>query len=380
MSQTITIDPVTRIEGHGKITIQLDAQGEVEDAHFHVTQVRGFEKFSQGRPFYEMPAHDGAHLRHLPGLPPAGVGQGLRSHHVGAHSAHRRAAAPRDEPGADRAVARAELLPSVVSRPAARHGVGPGAAAHLRRRGGKPELGRAGIGLRRFGQQIIELLGSKRIHTGWVVPGGVTEPLSAAKRDEMLAMLPEAYANVSLALAAYKQIADRFQQEISVFANFPSSYLGLINEDESIEFTDGALRLIGPKGDIIEDGITAQRFTEVIGEAVETLQLYEVRLLQAARVSRGQLSRRPAGTAEHRQDDGDAEGRPGTGRVQAARCRAGGELVLLSPCAAGRGALRHREDRAAFLPIRRSSTSTCAQPPASTVWKAQGRSKRRAAR
>ena len=56
MSQTITIDPVTRLEGHGKITIQLDSQGQVEDAHFHVTQVRGFEKFSEGRPFYERPS------------------------------------------------------------------------------------------------------------------------------------------------------------------------------------------------------------------------------------------------------------------------------------------------------------------------------------
>ena len=56
MSQTITIDPVTRLEGHGKITIQLNGQGEVDDAHFHVTQVRGFEKFSEGRPFYEMPS------------------------------------------------------------------------------------------------------------------------------------------------------------------------------------------------------------------------------------------------------------------------------------------------------------------------------------
>jgi len=56
MSQTITIDPVTRLEGHGKITIQLNGQGEVEDAHFHVTQVRGFERFSEGRPFYEMPS------------------------------------------------------------------------------------------------------------------------------------------------------------------------------------------------------------------------------------------------------------------------------------------------------------------------------------
>src|ERR1700689_2976993 len=56
MSQTITIDPVTRLEGHGKITIHLNDQGEVENANFHVTQVRGFEKFSEGRPFYEMPS------------------------------------------------------------------------------------------------------------------------------------------------------------------------------------------------------------------------------------------------------------------------------------------------------------------------------------
>jgi NAD-reducing hydrogenase large subunit len=82
-------------------------------------------------------------------------------------------------------------------------------------------------------------------------------------------MLPEAYANLKLALTAYKQIAGTFKQEIEVFANFPSNYLGLINEDESIEFTDGALRLIDPKGAIIEDGMTASRFTEVIGEAVE---------------------------------------------------------------------------------------------------------------
>ena len=56
MSQTITIDPVTRLEGHGKITIYLDDKGEVENAQFHVTQVRGFERFAQGRPFYEMPS------------------------------------------------------------------------------------------------------------------------------------------------------------------------------------------------------------------------------------------------------------------------------------------------------------------------------------
>jgi NAD-reducing hydrogenase large subunit len=133
----------------------------------------------------------------------------------------------------------------------------------------KPELGRAGIALRRFGQSIIELLAGKRVHPGWVVPGGVTEPLAAAKRDKILAMIPEAYANIGLALGAYKKIADTFKAEIGVFANFPSNYLSLINEDESIEFTDGALRLIDAKGKTIEEGITASRYAEVIGEAVE---------------------------------------------------------------------------------------------------------------
>jgi NAD-reducing hydrogenase large subunit len=133
----------------------------------------------------------------------------------------------------------------------------------------KPELGRAGIALRRIGQSIIELLGDKRVHPGWVVPGGVTEPLSPEKRDKILAMLPEAYSSVGLALGAYKQIAGTFQPEIEVFANFPSNYMSLISEEESIDLTDGALRLIDATGKIIEDGITASRYTEVIGEAVE---------------------------------------------------------------------------------------------------------------
>ena len=269
MTQTITIDPVTRLEGHGKITIQLNGQGEVEDAHFHVTQVRGFERFSQGRPFYEMPAlmaricgicpvshliasakaceaimsvkipHTAAQLRRMLNL-----AQMVQSHALSFFY-----------------LASPDLLLGMESDPAARHIFGVVAS--------KPQLGRAGIALRRFGQHIIELLGNKRIHPGWVVPGGVTEPLAPAKRDEILAMLPEAYANIGLALAAYKQIADSFKPEIEVFANFPTNYLGLINEDESVEFTDGTLRLIDPKGNIIEDGIDANRFSQVVGEAVE---------------------------------------------------------------------------------------------------------------
>ncbi|HKD62314.1 MAG TPA: Ni/Fe hydrogenase subunit alpha [Terracidiphilus sp.] len=269
MSQTITIDPVTRLEGHGKITIQLNGHGEVEDAQFHVTQVRGFERFSEGRPFYEMPGlmaricgicpvshlitsakaceaimsvripHSAAQLRRMLNL-----AQMIQSHALSFFY-----------------LSSPDLLLGMEADPKVRHIFGVV--------GAKPNLGRAGIALRRFGQHIIELLGHKRIHPGWVVPGGVTEPLSAAKRDEILAMMPEAFQSTKLALAGYKQIVDNFRPEIEVFANFPSNYLGLVNEDDSIEFTDGALRLIDGTGRIIEDGITAARSTEIIGEAVE---------------------------------------------------------------------------------------------------------------
>ena len=269
MSQTITIDPVTRLEGHGKITIQLDGKGQVEDAHFHVTQVRGFERFSEGRPFYEMPSLMAricgiCPVSHL--LASAKACEAIMSVRIPHTAAQLRRMLNMAQLVQSHALSffhlsSPDLLLGMEADPKIRNIFGVIAA--------KPELGRAGIGLRRFGQHIIELLSGKRIHTGWVVPGGGTEPLTSAKRDEILAMLPEAYVNIGLALAAYKQIADRFQQEIEVFANFSSNYLGLINEDESIEFTDGLLRLINPQGKIIEDGISATRFTEAIGEAVE---------------------------------------------------------------------------------------------------------------
>ncbi len=269
MTQTITIDPVTRLEGHGKITIQLNGQGEVEDAHFHVTQVRGFEKFSEGRPFYEMPSL----MARICGICPvshlvasAKACEAIMSVRIPHTAAQLRRMLNLAQTVQSHALSffylsSPDLLLGMEADPKVRHIFGVVAA--------KPELGRAGIALRRFGQHIIELLGNKRIHPGWVVPGGVTEPLAAAKRDEILAMLPEAYHSIKLALAAYKQIADSFRAEIEVFANFPSNYLGLVNDDDSIEFTDGALRLIDPAGKTIEDGITAARFTEAVGEAVE---------------------------------------------------------------------------------------------------------------
>ncbi len=166
MSQTITIDPVTRLEGHGKITIHLNDQGEVEDAHFHVTQVRGFERFCEGRPFYEMPSL----MARICGICPvshliasAKACEAIMSVRIPHTAAQLRRMLNLAQMVQSHALsffylASPDLLLGMEADPKVRNILGVAAA--------KPELGRAGVGLRRFGQSIIEMLADKRIHPG----------------------------------------------------------------------------------------------------------------------------------------------------------------------------------------------------------------------
>ncbi len=269
MSRTIVIDPVTRLEGHAKITLKTNGAGGVEEAYFHVTQVRGFEKFCEGRPFYEMPSI----MARICGICPV-------SHLIASAKACEAIQAVVIPPTAVKLrgllnlaqmiqshalsffyLSSPDLLLGMDSDKAVRNIFGVVKSM--------PEVGRAGVQLRRFGQQIIEILGKKRIHPGWVVPGGVTEPLTIPRRDEILAMIPDACVSIMLALDAYKQIADRFQEEAAVFANFPSMFLGMVTEDGGLEFTDGLLRLIDKTGDVVADGMDAAAFDREFGEAVE---------------------------------------------------------------------------------------------------------------
>jgi len=122
MTQQIVIDPVTRIEGHAKITLQLDEAGHVQDAHFHVTQLRGFEKFCEGRPFHEMPSL----MARICGICPvshlmasAKACDALMAVHIPYTARHLRRIM---KPGADYPVARPELFLSLIAGPVARHG------------------------------------------------------------------------------------------------------------------------------------------------------------------------------------------------------------------------------------------------------------------
>ena len=269
MTQTITIDPVTRIEGHSKITIKLDDDGQVDVARLHITQFRGFEKFTEGRPFQEMPSLTArtcgiCPISHL--LASAKACDDLMAVTIPASSAMLRRVINFGQLIQSHALSffhlsSPDLLLGMDADPAERNILGVAAKF--------PELAKDGIWLRKFGQQLIERLSGKRIHPTWIVPGGVNQPLSEAARDEILAELPQAMAVARQTLDWFKPVVGSFQAEIDSFANFPSLFLALVGPDGAIEHYDGLLRVVDAQRNIVADKIEAKDYATYIGEAVE---------------------------------------------------------------------------------------------------------------
>jgi NAD-reducing hydrogenase large subunit len=269
MSRTIVIDPITRIEGHSKVTIQLDDRGEVADAHFHVTQFRGFERITQGRPVHELPSI----MARICGICPV-------SHLVASAKAVDDIMAV-DPPPTGEDLRRLINLGQIVqsnalsffhlSSPDLLFGfdADPGKRHIVAVARENPGLAHDGIGLRRWGQRIIELLGGKRIHPSGIVPGGVAEPLRAEVRDEILAGVPEAIAATQRALAWYTAEMVRWEEEAATFGDFRSAFMGLVDAQGNIDHYGGWLRVIDADGGILADRLDPRRFHEVIGEAAE---------------------------------------------------------------------------------------------------------------
>ena len=154
-----------------------------------------------------------------------------------------------------------DLLLGMDSDPAKRNIFGVAAA--------KPEIARDGIRLRQFGQQIIEMLGGKRIHPAWVVPGGVNEPLTAERRDKMLGMLPQSFDIIQRTLDWFPALLPKFKEEASLLGDFPSLFMALVNAEGGWEHYDGKLRVIDATGKILTEGLDPSHYSEIIGEAVE---------------------------------------------------------------------------------------------------------------
>jgi NAD-reducing hydrogenase large subunit len=270
MSKRIIIDPVTRIEGHAKISIYMDDAGNVADAEFHVVEFRGFEKFCEGRPYTEMPGI----TQRICGICPV-------SHTLASAKAGDALMAVSIPPAADKLrrlmnlgqiiqshalsffhLSAPDFLLGWDSAPAQRNVFGLIAA--------NKELARAGIRLRQFGQEIIEILGDKKIHPMWAVPGGVRSALSAEGRAKIRAWLPEAYATTKIAFELWQKTMETHQREIQIYGNFPSLFMGLVAPDGTWEHHGGKLRFTDSSGSIIADQINALNYADYIGESVQS--------------------------------------------------------------------------------------------------------------
>jgi len=269
MTQRILIHPVTRIEGHAKISIEVDDAGQVTSARFHVTEFRGFEKLCEGRPFHEMPGL----MSRVCGICPV-------SHVLASSKAGDRllgVEVPSTAVKQRRLVNYAQVLQSHalsffhLSAPDLL--LGMDSAPEKRNIFGLLEhdadFARRGIRLRQFGQRVIEMAGGKRIHPSWGVPGGVLHRIDTEQRDEILAGIPEALTSMDAALARLKQVIDALPGEIAHMGNFPTLFLATVTPEGALEFYDGVIRMVDGEGNIVADGLDPLRYATFIGEASE---------------------------------------------------------------------------------------------------------------
>jgi len=267
-TQKITIEPVTRIEGHAKVTIHMNDDDQVDHAYFHVNEFRGFEKFCEGRMFYEMPQ-----------ITPRICGICPVSHHLAAAKAGdiimgvtppRPATLLRELMHMGQIIqshgmhffelAGPDLILGFDAEPAIRNVVGL--------IGADPELTVRAVQLRKFGQDIIFQVGGRRIHPNFAVPGGVNHALTAEKRDHMRQGIDQAIETTQIGLQLFKDWADANIADIEKFAVFHTGYFGLVTPENGLELYDGNIRLIDREGHELEH-FSAQNYLDVISEHVE---------------------------------------------------------------------------------------------------------------
>ena len=266
----IVIAPITRIEGHAQVTIFLNDDDTVVEARFQVTDFRGFEKFTEGRPFYEMPSITSRSCGICPvshllasakacdaivGVSPPKtaimlrrlmhMGQLIQSHALNFFH-----------------LSSPDLLLGFDSDPAQRNIFG------LIEK--QPELAMRGIKLRKFGQELIEKIAGKRIHSSdWILPGGAKWPLTQERADYVCANLPEALASTQETLVMYKKMLDGLEEEVENFGNFPTYYMGLVTADGGLEHYDGKIRIMDKNGKTAAECVDPKKYSDFICEAVE---------------------------------------------------------------------------------------------------------------
>ncbi len=281
MSKKITIEPITRVEGHGKVTIKLDDQNNIEQTRLHIVEFRGFERFVQGRPYWEAPvlvqrlcgicpvSHHLAAAKALDVIVGAGTGKGLtptgekmrRLMHYGqffqSHALHFFHLSSPD------------FLFGFDADPEMRNVVALTRSEEFR------ELAIQGVMMRKFGQEVIRLTAGKKIHGTGAIPGGINKNLSPEERDFLLKgddplnarkMVEWAQSAVDL----FKDYYKKNREFVDHFSRFPSNHLSLVRDDGALDIYHGLLKAVDSEGRVIFDNVDYQEYLDFIGEEVRS--------------------------------------------------------------------------------------------------------------
>ena len=267
----VIIEPVTRVEGHGKVSILLDEKNKVQQARLHIVEFRGFERFIQGRPYWEVPVL----VQRLCGICPV-------SHHLAA------AKAMDVIVGADKLTPTAEKMrrlmhygqmfqshalhffhlcsPDILfgfeADPAIRNVIGVAKKY--------PALAVQGVMMRKYGQEIIKVTAGKKIHGTGAIPGGINKNLSISERDTLLKDVNQMMDWAFGALKIAKDYTVDNLKTLAPFGSFDSNHLSLIRKDGAMDLYHGNLRAIDAQGEKIFDQVDYQKYHEYIAEEVKS--------------------------------------------------------------------------------------------------------------
>ncbi|HZV55863.1 MAG TPA: Ni/Fe hydrogenase subunit alpha [Rhodocyclaceae bacterium] len=277
----VAIDPVSRVEGHGKVTLLLDDNNQVHQVRLHIVEFRGFEKFIQGRPYWEVPVM----VQRLCGICPV-------SHHLAASKALDMIVGGTLTPTAEKIrrlmhygqilqshalhffhLASPDLLFGFGSDVAQRNVVGVIAAA--------PETAKKGVLLRKYGQEVIRMTAGKRVHGTGSVPGGVNKSLTA---DERAALQKDIYQMIAWsreAVAMIRQLFENKAEAYNAFGRFDAHAMSLVRADGAMDLYHGGLRARDKSGRILFDHFDYSHYWDVIIEDVKPWSYMKFPFLRA---------------------------------------------------------------------------------------------------
>ncbi len=316
MSRKLVIDPVTRIEGHGKVTVQLDENNRVTDARLHVVEFRGFEEFVHGHPFWEAPmllqricgicfvSHHLCGAKALDDIIGAGYASGVemlptpeklrRLGHYGQQlQSHTTAYFYLIVP---------EMLFGMDAPPEKRNVLGLVEA--------NPELVKRVVALRKWGQEVIKTVFGKRMHGIASVPGGVNKRLDARERDRLLKGEPgllsvdQVIEHALEGVRLFHNFHEKHRREVDSFAKVPALNMSLVDEQGNVDYYHGRIRIVDGNRDTVAE-FDYHDYLEHFAEATEEWSYMKFPYLRSLGREAGALRVGPLGRVNVTRSYGD---------------------------------------------------------------------------